>query len=529
MNFTVQIIGEQGRGVSRTGEAVSRFFCRQGSNTFNYREYDSLIEGGEAFNLIDVSLQNRVHFREDVDLVFLLKENIEKEKNMLDESAKVTRVSDLTEIQGVYRNSAVIGALAKRLGFDISTVKTFLKEEFAELDDEKTNKNLQAASQGYQAEEKVKELAGGDEMKLVTGSDGVVTGCLNADMDLYFAYPMTPATPVFEKLSALDDERLTAVQPGNEIAAVNMAIGSSHTGARSMVGTSGGGFDLMQETTSLQAVSEVPLVVYLAQRKGPGSGVPTYQEQADLSTALSAGHGSVPKTVFTPGNPSQAARATEKAFQLAEETRCLSIVLGDKHLAESGFSVESLPEKELEIERPVSSDSKPYKKSQTKVSPDSIPGESVAKSTSYEHIESGVTTEDPEKIGEMTERREGKKEVIEERMTDFPRVITHNSGANLVVVGWGSTYEAIRAATEDLDVNHVHINVAEPFPSEKVSEILDNSQDAVIVENNPDAQMSSKIREETGYLFKGDHKILKADGRPFGVDGLRGRIEEKLL
>src|SRR4030042_3026666 len=98
---------------------------------------------------------------------------------------------------------------------------------------------------------------------------------------------MTPATGLLNELaSRQEDKKIKVFQPENEIAAINQAIGASFAGAKVMVGTSGGGFDLMTEGLSFQGMSEIPLVVYLASRPGPGTGVPTYSMQSALGIAL---------------------------------------------------------------------------------------------------------------------------------------------------------------------------------------------------------------------------------------------------
>jgi len=130
-------------------------------------------------------------------------------------------------------------------------------------------------------------------------------GAIKSGLDIYYAYPMTPATGVLHELSAMQvkpeqNNNLMVFQPENEIAVVNSAIGASFAGAKTMIGTSGGGFDLMTEALSLQGISEIPLTVYLASRPGPGTGVPTYSSQCDLNIAVKAGHGEFPRVVIAP-------------------------------------------------------------------------------------------------------------------------------------------------------------------------------------------------------------------------------------
>ena len=129
-------------------------------------------------------------------------------------------------------------------------------------------------------------------------------------------------------------------QAEDEIAAVNMAIGASFAGARSMTATAGGGFALMVEGVSLAAMTETPLVVVVGQRPAPATGLPTKTEQGDLLFVLHAGHGEFPKVIFAPGSPEQALFLTNKAFDLAEKYQIPGFVLTDQYLADSQWTYE---------------------------------------------------------------------------------------------------------------------------------------------------------------------------------------------
>ena len=117
-----------------------------------------------------------------------------------------------------------------------------------------------------------------------------------------------------------------------------MALGTSFTGKITMVGTSGGGFDLMSEGLSFQGISEIPLTVYLASRPGPATGIPTYTSQSDLNLALYAGHGEFARVVCAPGDPIESIEKTNELILLSEKFKTLSILLSDKHLSEGEFT-----------------------------------------------------------------------------------------------------------------------------------------------------------------------------------------------
>src|SRR3989338_10505412 len=126
---------------------------------------------------------------------------------------------------------------------------------------------------------------------------------------------MTPSTPVLIELAQKQYENnFLVLELENEIAVINAAIGSAMTGAKSMIGTSGGGFDLMTEALSLTGIAEIPLVIYLAQRPGPATGVPTYTSQGDLNMARHAGHGEFTRMLLAPGDPIECQELTSQSF-----------------------------------------------------------------------------------------------------------------------------------------------------------------------------------------------------------------------
>ena len=135
----------------------------------------------------------------------------------------------------------------------------------------------------------------------------------------------------------------------------------------------------MSEGLSLQGISEIPLVVYLASRVGPGTGIPTYNMQGDLDIALRAGHGEFPRIVASPGDPLESIEITNELMYLSEKFRCLSILLSDKHVAESEFSTDKKHKRPLKINITRK-----------------LPGDSIIKSSSYEQDDYGLTTESAE-------------------------------------------------------------------------------------------------------------------------------------
>src|SRR4030065_2952047 len=145
---------------------------------------------------------------------------------------------------------------------------------------------------------------------------------------------------------------LIVEQAEDEIAAVNMAIGASFVGAPSMVATSGGGFALMGEGVSLAGMTETPLVIIVAQRPGPATGLPTRTEQGDLNFVLHAGHGEFPRAIFAPGTIEECFHLTRQDLVLAEKFQGPMFVLTDHFLADSYRDMEPMDISKLSAVRP---------------------------------------------------------------------------------------------------------------------------------------------------------------------------------
>ena len=184
---------------------------------------------------------------------------------------------------------------------------------------------------------------GGSPHMLIDGNSAVGLGAVLSGCRFYSGYPMTPSTGVLTFMAEKSAEwGIVVEQAEDEIAAVNMAIGASFAGARSMTATAGGGFALMVEGISLAAMTETPIVVMVGQRPAPATGLPTRTEQGDLLFVLHAGHGEFPRVVLAPGSPEQALYLTNKAFDLCEKFQIPAFILSDQYLADSQWSYEGL-------------------------------------------------------------------------------------------------------------------------------------------------------------------------------------------
>jgi len=353
---------------------------------------------------------------------------------------------------------------------------------------------------------------------------------------------MTPATPILEYLADKGrDYNVVAVHVEDEIAAINMSIGAAYAGVRAMVATSGGGFCLMVEGLALAGITETPIVVVLGQRPGPATGMPTRTEQGELWFALHAGHGEFPRAVLAPATAEEAFHAIIKAFNLAEKYQTPVIVLTDHYLATSYATVERFDLKQVKIDRgDLLSDEEldrltDYKRhlvTESGISPRALPGQGKALvvTDSDEHDEAGHMIEDGETRNQQNLKRLRKQNGLKAKIRS-PK-LQESPNSEFTLIGWGSTYGAIREAAalmkkDGMPVNVLHISEIWPFPAEAISSVLDKGTKSIVIESNATAQMANLIRRETGYKVNGT--ILKSDGRPFSPQEIVDRMKKEVF
>ncbi len=541
MELRILVGGKAGQGIGKLAVVIARIFTTLGYYVFNYRDYPSLIKGGHNYNVLRISSKPIYsHEENDIDILIALDENtITKHKNKLKKnyivicdksicrtiSRKAPRKSHIVAIDAkkvisklkapsIMENTVLLGAFLRVVSIQPKQVEKIIKEELRKFFD----LQIRALNSGYkQSRSFFKIKKKGKPKQLLSGTEGVGEGALLAGLELYIAYPMTPATPVLHYL-AKKQNGLRVVQLENEIACAQATLAASYTGALSMTGTSGGGFALMTETLSEAGMMEVPMVVYLAQRTGPSTGVPTYTEQGDLKFALHAGHGEFPRVVVAPGDPQEAMQRTVEAFYLSQKYRTLAIIISDKHLAESQFTFDKIVKPKLKVKkniihRKIKGIFPFYKITPNGLSPRSIPGENIVKANSYEHDELGITTEDATKVAAMKEKRMRKLKPLRKEIEKFKPVSIYGKGRNLLV-SWGSTKGAILDALRELkNTRFMQISYLAPFPTRIVGRELESARQIILVENNLTGMLGDIIAEQTGIII--DKKILKYDGRPF--------------
>lgn len=535
MEKLILVGGQAGQGTDRTSNLIAKALTGIGYYVFTYRDYPSVIQGSHNFSVLKISDQPVYSHENFYDIIIALDQKtidlhqkelrnrglILGEKGLKGKSLvslDIETVLAKLNAPKIVGNNVLIGSLFKVLGLPLSSLFRVFEKEFGA----KADLLKKAAKEGYDAvkeQGQIKSPLNKEPKYFLTGSEAVASGAIASGIDVYLSYPMTPATPVLHILAAKQkEEEIFVFQPEDEIAVINAALGASFAGAMSMVGTSGGGFALMAEAMSLSGMAEIPLVVYLSQRPAPGTGVPTYTSQGDLKFAVNVGHGEFPRVVVAPGDSHEAILRTIEAFYLSYKYQVLSILLSDKHLAESGYTFDELGRPKVKPSRFIVENSKDdYKRyllTKDGISPRAVPGQGLfVRASSYEHDQEGYTIEDPEWTVRMNDKRWRKLGPLEKEINRLNPVNIYGRGKNLIV-GWGSTKGAILDALRKLDdFRFMQISYIRPFPVEAVKREIESSDEVILIENNVTGLLGEIISEQTGQFIK--RKLLKYDGRPF--------------
>lgn len=549
--------GQAGDGVMRAAELIGKMFNRLGLYVFVINDYQSLIRGGHNFCKVRVADRQVWLHRESVELIAAINQDtIKKHENELTDGGRILYDSDVAKYEGTHvplpipltsmvkqvggvpimKNSAIIGAISYLYGIPIELVDEILLWAYGA----KAGKNIDLAKMGHEhAEKNFDQILNVEPIKrppmpFISGAETVALGAVKAGMKLYITYPMTPSTAIINFVGPYQDKLgVVLVHPENEIGVANMALGAAYAGVRTMVGTAGGGFALMQEAFSMAGQSESPVVFVVGQRVAPAVGGPTYTAQADLRFAIHAGHGEFPRVVVAPGDPEEAFVNGGEAMNLAWKYQVPAIILVDKHILESYMTI-AIDENKVKVEpdstvRSWDGEYKRYSFTESGVSPMVFPGApgAVVKVTSYEHDEIGYAEETAEGIEKMQEKRLRKMTSIIRDLKNRETVKAYgNPDAENLVFGWGSTKGAILEAMMLIDrpLKFLQVLYLAPFPEWEVSNHLQTTKKVVTVEGNLTGQLRSLVREHTGYKI--ENAILKNDGRPFDPVLLSGRLKE---
>lgn len=542
--ISVLIGGQAGDGINQAGLLIARLLAQLGYRIYVNYDYPSLIRGGHNFSMVRAAKSGIGACRDRIDCLLALDQDaIDKHKAGLTGRSRIVYDSDSAKAEGLglplktivkeasapelTRNSCLIGAFAKSVGMEWGVIeRVFTRDVPRELE-----VNLKLARRGFESAEAGERLAplGRGALPLVSGNEACGLGLIAAGLDAYIAYPMTPSSSLLHFLAQVaGDFNVTVMHPESEIAVMLMALGFSYAGKRAAVGTSGGGFCLMTEGFSLSGMAEIPVTVMMGQRPGPSTGLPTYTSQTELHFALNAGQGEFPRLVVAPGDAEEAYYWSAVALNLSWKYQAPSIILMDKTVCEGTYSFDVASAGEITEGKAALWDGAGrygrYLNAGTGVSPLAFPpaGGAVVKANSYEHDESGITTEDPAIAKTMQEKRARKGTRLAEEMTRYGGVgIYGDRAAATAVICWGSNKGVCVEAGERAGVRVVHIPLLAPFPIAQLKGALAGAKRTICVENNITGQLAGLLGCHGVAV---SDKILKYDGRQFSVEEFEERL-----
>ena len=557
-DISIVLGGEAGQGIQTIEFILARVLKRSGYHIFSTKEYMSRIRGGSNSILIRVSSQqvsapvDRIDILVPLDhkALIRLESRINPETVIVGDITALSPERDMIDVplqriaeevgDGIYANTVAAGLLSGILEADTAVMIDYTKEFFSRKSIDIVNHNITAIRKGYEAGRALcksgkisisvnKDPSAAHEL-LVNGGEAVAFGAIAGGCNFISSYPMSPSTAVLTNLSAQDEQfGIVVEQVEDEISAVNMAIGAWYAGARAMATTSGGGFALMEEGISLAGMIESPLVVHLAQRPGPATGLPTRTEQGDLELALYAGHGEFPRIIYAPGNTEEAYFLTQRAFNEADRCQVPVFILTDQYFMDTYYNVPALDIDGTGIMKHLVQTDPDYRRyilTENGISPRGIPGfgEGLVTADSDEHDEEGHITEDESVRTAMVDKRLRKTETI--LADSVLPVLTGPDQYQNLIVGWGSTRPVITEATEKLergDTACLHFPQVYPLPP-AASEFLSRAEKLIVVENNATGQFARLLRIGTDARI--DNTVLKYSGMPFTVEELVAKVSE---
>jgi 2-oxoglutarate ferredoxin oxidoreductase subunit alpha len=366
---------------------------------------------------------------------------------------------------------------------------------------------------------------------------GLIAASVKSGLQPFFAsYPITPASELLHHLARHERFGVHTVQAEDEIAAANMAVGAAFAGHLGITATSGPGMDLKAETIGLAAMLELPMVIIDVQRAGPSTGMPTKTEQTDLLMAIHGRHGESPLPVIAPATPADCFDTAVEAVRVAVRYRTPVILLGDTFLANSSEpwlipDTADLPEIDPRFaEGPNAGDEfLPYLRDERGARPWAIPG-----TPGLQHRIGGLEKEngsgnisyDPANHALMTQLRAEKLEKLAEEIPEL--AVEADEGAELLVLGWGSTYGVVQAAARrvrerDIPIATAHLRHLDPLPR-NTGEVVRAFPKVLIPEMNT-GQLLGIIR---GRFLVDAAGYNKVEGVPIFAEELEGAILEAL-
>ena len=448
------------------------------------------------------------------------------------------------------KNMFVLGFLYWMYNRNLDNTIQFLNNKFSKKPDI-LNSNIKVLKAGYNygdttetfttrySVEKAKMPSG--NYRSIMGNQAVAYGLIAASqksgLQLFLgSYPITPASDILHELSRHKSFGVKTFQAEDEIAAITAALGAAYGGSLGVTSTSGPGMALKAEAMGLAVMLEIPLIICDIQRGGPSTGLPTKTEQSDLLQAYYGRNGECPMPIVSASTPSDCFMAIYEAVRISVQHMTPVIFLSDGYIANGAEpwkypEAKDLPPIEVTFKTELGHHEEvfqPYLRDENFVRPWAVPGyaglEHRVGGLEKQNI-TGNVSYDPENHELMVKIRQQKVDKIAE---DIPEQRIDNGAekGKMLILGWGSTYGAIKSAVSDLisegiEVSHAHLRYVRPFPK-NLGDILKNFEIILIPELN-NGQLIKIIRDQYLVDAKGYNKI---QGVPFTKHELVDEIKK---
>jgi 2-oxoglutarate ferredoxin oxidoreductase subunit alpha len=454
---------------------------------------------------------------------------------------KLTReaLKDFTDLGTKERDRAknmfVLGLIYWMYNRNLDNTITFLNEKFGKKDTilQSNIKVLQAGFNYGDTTETFSSRYRVEKAKMVPGtyrsimgnqalSMGLIAASEKSGLSIFLGtYPITPASDILHELSKHKAFGIKTFQAEDEIAGISAAIGASYGGSIGITTTSGPGMALKTEAMGLAVMLEIPLVIINIQRGGPSTGLPTKTEQSDLLQAYYGRNGECPMPIIASSTPSDCFDAAYEAVRIAVQHMTPVILLSDGYIANGAepwkfpVAADLAP---IQVSFKTTLDEgetkfMPYKRDEKLVRPWAVPG-----TPGFEHRIGGIEKQDitgnvsydPENHQHMVNTRQAKVDMIANYIP-LQQLDSGPETGKVLVLGWGSTYGAIKTAVTELQaaghaVSHAHIKYMRPFPKNLGSIIA--GFDKVLIPEINNGQLIKIIRDQYLVDAKGYNKVM---------------------
>ena len=560
-DFVVRFAGEGGQGVVTSAEGLAQVSTQVGYHALTYATFPSQILGGPTWTQARISDSPILSAGDDVDVLVAFNREAyathaeevrdggviiynSNDKDFEDfQPVGGTRIlglpiEELARSTGNNRaaNMVVIGSLAHLVNMSQQYLEEFVEQRFRRGrndDDQIIESNIKAinlgrehtALSGFALGELAPPRMPDYQQLMLKGNEALALGAMTAGVDFYVGYPISPATTILVWMERnLVGPGKFAYQVSSEIESITGVLGAGFAGKKAMTATAGPGFSLMGEGLGLGWMAEIPLVVVDVQRGGPATGLPTKTEQSDLMACMFPAHGDVRLPVIAVGTVEEAFFGAIWAFNWAERYQGPVILMTEMSLAERVQNIAKPDISQVKVEsRQVYQGNNGYHRYEGfELSPMPVPGNIGAYvANGSEHDEMGDTTHLPERHIQMTERRFGKLELLNDGTYE-----TENADAPVTVMPWGGSkgpaYEAFLQLKEaGVDVGWNYTMFLNPLPPQLLED-LKKKKLVIVPELNYQGQFSSLLRS----WGVNAQSITQYTGLPFKVRDLVTRVTE---